>query len=162
MTISIIVIRPALTAFQHTAWLLLEKGPKHKNDTRKNRNVKYYPQLKWFGSTSMASSLWAKPEASWYLFLTLRTPPYYQKTQKGTSLFTRQKAGERYCSMLLLQLHYAWKTGFIALVPVSLPACWAPTRSGRTPELRGCGWRHGARCSPVHLGTASLTSIATR
>lgn len=39
------------------------------------------------------------------------------QTQKDTSLFTRQKAVERHCSMLLLQLRYTWKTRFITLAP---------------------------------------------
>lgn len=37
--------------------------------------------------------------------------------------------------MLLLQLHYTWKTGFTILVLLSCLACWALSHSGGTPEL---------------------------
>lgn len=74
------------------------------------------------------------------------------QTQGDTSLFTRQKAVERHCSMLLLQLRYTWKTRFITLAPLPCSACWAPSRSSGTPELRGSGWQHSTTASCACTG----------
>lgn len=78
-------------AFQCIAWPLLDKGPKHINGRRKNGNVKYYPQIKWSGSTSMAFWLWA---SSTLVFLPYIKDIAVLQTQAATSLFTRQKAGD--------------------------------------------------------------------
>lgn len=78
MTVSVVLISLVLIAFQCAAWPILDKGPKRINGIRKNRNVKDYPQIKSFGSTSMASLLRAKSRALWYFSLTLKMLPYYR------------------------------------------------------------------------------------
>lgn len=148
------------------------QGPKvHTNSMRKNRNVKYYLKLQWFDSTSTPSLLWAKSGALWCLSLTLRTLPSYRPRRTHPFLPDRRlKPLQHVASPAFLHAENGFPSVCWCHAPALCPARWALSGSGRNPELHGSGWGCGTvtlcacpwgHCTPIHLGTARPTSIAT-
>lgn len=134
------------------------QGPKaHTNSTRKNRNVKYYPQIKWFGCTSMASLLWTMSGALRYLSLTLRTLLYYGP-KRTHPFFTRQEAGD-IAACCFSGFVMCGKQDLSLVRPCPAPHAGYRSCAAGMPELHGSGWQHGTAASCTSPGLTTPLCI---